>query len=89
MIMSVQSNQAFIEFITITRGGSDGLIAVIEINGEAKYFEQLGVQSMLKTYTEDHQQQQLQKAITALQSIDSLDDIAEFEGGLPVQGNLF
>jgi len=87
--MSAQSSQTVIEFITITRGGSDGLIAVIEMNGEAKYFELLGVQSMLKTYTQEHQQQQLQKAIAALLSTDNLDDIAEFEGGLPVQGSLF
>lgn len=89
VIMSAQTNQTVIEFITITRGGSDGLIAVIEMNGEAKYFELPGIQSMLKTYTQKHQYQQLQKAIAALLSTDNLDDIAEFEGGLPIQGSLF
>ena len=85
----MSNDQAVIEFITVTRGGPEGLIAVVEINAETKYFELLGLQSLLKTYSVKHQQVQLQKAITALQSIDNLDDVAEFEGGLPVQGSLF
>ncbi len=83
------NNHVVIEFVTVTRGGSDGLIAVVEVDAETKYFEVLGLQSMLKTYTTPDQQLQLQQAMTALQSIDNLDDIAEFEGGLPVQGSLF
>ena len=83
------NEKTIIEFITVTRGGSDGLIAVVEINAEAKYFELLGLQSMLKACTIPQQQSQLLKAINALQSIDDLDEIAEFEGGLPVQGSLF
>lgn len=87
--MSIHLDQTVIEFITVTRGGGDGLMAIVEINAEAKYFELIGLESLLKKYPEDFQQKQLNKAIFAIQSVDDLDDIVEFEGGLPVQGSLF
>ena len=87
--MSIHSDQTVIEFIRVTRGGIDGLIDIVEINAEPKYFELLGLQSLLKKYTQTHQQQELRKAISAIQSVENLDEVVEFEGGLPVQGNLF
>ena len=78
-----------IEFITITRGGETGLLAVLNFNGEHKYYELSGLNSLLKKYTSEQQQTALQQAIAAIKTTENLDNIPEFEGGLPVQGSLF
>jgi len=59
-----------IEFMTITRGGLDGLIAVVSINNEDKYFERLGLTSLLSKYTEQAQKEELQKAINAIDLVE-------------------
>lgn len=82
------STESVVEFVTIARGGGEGLIAVLAINGEHKYFELLGLHSLLGMCSAG-QQSQIQQAIFAINAIDHLDDIPEFEGGLPVQGSLF
>jgi hypothetical protein len=82
------SPDSIVEFVTITRGGGEGLIAVLDVNGEHKYFELVGLKSLLKTCSAN-QQLAIQYAVTTMHSIDSVDDIPEFEGGLPVQGSLF
>lgn len=83
------SQQDEIDFITITRGGGEGLIAVISINGEDKYYESEGLKSLLNIYTEVSQQIALKQAIAAVNDVNDLDTVPEFEGGLPVQGSLF
>jgi len=83
------SNSTVIEFLTVTRGGEAGLLAVLSINGEHKYYELLGLDSLLKKYTSSQQQAVLQQAIDAIKTTEDLDEVPEFEGGLPVQGSLF
>ncbi|MGH1541116.1 MAG: hypothetical protein ACRBHB_11885 [Arenicella sp.] len=78
-----------IKFIAITRGGNDGLIAVIEINGEQKYYDQLGVESLQKNDMDAAMQVQLQLALDALSDVDDYDAVPEFEGNIPEQGSLF
>jgi len=83
------SDGPIIEFVTLIRGGNDGVLAIINFDGVSKYFEINGVRSLLKQHQSPSQQRELQKAIDAIESIDNFDDIIEFEGGLPVQGSLF
>ena len=78
-----------IEFLTITRGGETGLLAVLNIDGEHKYYELAGLNSLLKKYTSKKQQAALQQAIEIINDSEDLDEVPEFEGGLPVQGSLF
>ena len=77
------------EFLTITRGGSEGVIAVIEIDGEHKYFERIGLESLLSTTQSSVHEIVFKQALQALDAVKDLDEIPEFEGGLPVQGSLF
>lgn len=86
---SDNSSATIIEFITITRGGESGLLAVLNVNDEHKYYELSGLNSLLKKYTSEQQQTALLHAIAAIKTTEDLDDVPEFEGGLPVQGSLF
>ena len=91
-LMSVFSGNhasTIIEFITITRGGESGLLAVLNINEEPKYYELAGLNSLLKKYTSEQQQAALLKGIVAIKTTENLDEVPEFEGGLPVQASLF
>lgn len=77
------------EFVTLTRGGSEGVIAIIAIDGEHKYFERIGLESILESLSNPLQSQVIKQALYALDSIKDLDEIPEFQGGLPVQESLF
>ena len=80
---------SIVEFVTITRGGAEGLVAVLEIDGEHKYFDLVGLQSILKTCQNENHALAIQTAMQVMDKITNIDDIPEFEGGLPVQGSLF
>jgi len=86
---SDNSTTTIIEFITITRGGESGLLAVLNVNDEHKYYELSGLNSLLNKYTSEQQQAALQKGIMAIKTTEDLDKVPEFEGGLPVQRSLF
>lgn len=86
---TADSTHTIIEFVTITRGGAEGLLAVINVNDEHKYYELEGLHSLLKIYTSDEQKCALQEAIMTIEKSVNLDEVPEFEGGLPVQGSLF
>ena len=86
---TTDSTHTIIEFVTITRGGAEGLLAVMNVNDEHKYYELEGLHSLLKIFTTDEQKYALKAAITAIEKTVNLDEVPEFEGGLPVQGSLF
>lgn len=76
------------KFIGLTRGGADGVIAIIEIGGRERYYEKLALVSLLKNADED-MRGELEKALHAVDSTSDLEEVPEFESGIPTQPSLF
>jgi len=64
-------------------------MAIVNIAGELKYYELLGLKSLLQRYQKPKQQIALNLAINAILSVENLEEVSEFEGNMPVQGSLF
>jgi len=82
-------NELVIEFLSVIRGGSEGLMAILVMGGEQKYYELAGLKSLLKKYRLPQQQLAVQAAIQAITSNVDLEDVPEFESNLPIQKSLF
>ncbi len=76
------------KFIGLTRGGTEGVIAIVEVDGDNKYFERIALLSLLEKATNESKLE-LSKALNELIAVANLEDVPEFEGGIPQQGSLF
>jgi len=78
-----------VKYLGLTRGGNSGAIAIVEFNGEAKYYDLYGLASLMKNAQNPLHKEELKRAIMALEGIVDYEDIPEFESGIPQQGTLF
>ena len=77
------------KYLGLTRGGNSGAIAILEFNGEAKYYDSHGLTSLMKNAQDPLHKKELERAIMALEGVVNYEDIPEFESGIPQQGTLF
>ena len=77
------------KYIGLARGGNEGAIAILEIDGMQKYYDLLGVAALLQQAADKSDKNELQQALLSLKNIDDSTEIPEFEGGFPQQGTLF
>ena len=77
------------KYLGLTRGGNYGAIAILEFDGESRYYDINGLQSLVKNTDSPLHQKELHQAIAALAGIVDYEDVPEFEGGIPQQGMLF
>lgn len=77
------------KYLGLTRGGNSGAIVILNINGEDKYYDIYGLNSLCKNAQNPLHQEELRKAVLALENVVNFEDIPEFESGIPQQGALF
>jgi len=77
-----------LKFVGLTRGGLEGVIAIVECDGSHRYYEKVALLSLIEKASGESLQE-LEKALTQLNEISNLEDIPEFESGIPQQASLF
>ena len=64
------------------------MIAIIEYDGDRKYFERVALESLINT-KQSGDKKVFQQALHAVVMVESLEDVPEFESSIPEQPSLF